>query len=101
MGTGELALKDVKVKSAKRAGAASDPANAQFGASAYATATVEATYENDSVRATKEATLGFAKVAGNWTAIGQEEDASVSYEPLAGVNEAQVKANISDLLERA
>lgn len=97
----ELALKDVKVKSAKRASAASDPANAQFGASAYATATVEATYENDSVRATKEATLGFAKVAGNWTAIGQEEDTSVSYEPLAGVNEAQVKANISDLLERA
>lgn len=99
--TDELRLVDVKVKSAHRTKSAADPASAQFGASAYATATVIATYENDSVRATKEASLGFAKVSGNWTAIGQESDASLSFEPLAGVDETQVKANIRDLLDRA
>lgn len=99
--TDKLRLIDVKVKSVHRTKSAADPASAQFGASAYATATVVATYENDSVRATKEASLGFAKVSGNWTAIGQESDASISFEPLAGVDEAQVKANIRDLLDRA
>lgn len=97
----ELQLVDVKVKSAHRTNSAADPTSAQFGASAYATATVVATYENDSVRATKEASLGFAKVSGSWTAIGQETDTSLSFEPLAGVDEAQVKANIRDLLDRA
>ena len=99
--TDELRLVDVKVKSVHRTKSAADPASAQFGASAYATATVVVTYENDSVRATKEASLGFAKVSGNWTAIGQENDASLWFEPLAGVDEAQVKANIRDLLDRA
>ena len=99
--TDKLRLVDVKVKSVHRTKSAADPASAQFGASAYATATVVATYENDSVRATKGASLGFAKVSGNWTAIGQESDASISFEPLAGVDKAQVKANIRDLLDRA
>lgn len=99
--TDELRLVDVKVKSAHRTKSAADPASAQFGASAYATATVVATYENDSVRATKEASLGFAKVSGSWTAIGQESDTSLSFEPLSGVDEEQVKANIRNFLDRA
>lgn len=99
--TDKLRLVNVKVKSAHRTKSAANPASAQFGASAYATATVVATYENDSVRATKEASLGFAKVSGSWTAIGQESDASLSFEPLAGVDEEQVKANIRNFLDRA
>ena len=97
----ELRVVKVEVKSVNRSEAPQDSSDAQFGASGYATADVVATFENGSVRATKEATLGFAKVSGNWVAIGSETDAGVSYEPTAGVSEAKLRENVAVLLDRA
>ena len=97
----ELRVVNVEVKSASRSGTAIDSSAAQFGASGYATADVVVTFENGSVRATKEATLGFAKVSGNWTSIGSEADTSTSFEPTAGVSEAKLRENAADLLDRA
>ena len=96
-----LRVVNVEVKSVNRSKTAIDSAAAQFGASGYANADVVVTFENGSVRATKEATLGFAKVSGNWTAIGSEADTSVSFEPTAGVNEAALRENAAELLDRA
>ncbi len=96
-----LHVVDVKVKGVARSKTAIDSASAQFGASGYANADVVVTFENGSVRSTKEATLGFAKVSGNWTAIGSETDTSVSFEPTAGVSEDRVVENATELLDRA
>lgn len=96
-----LRVVNVEVKSVSRSKTAIDSAAAQFGASGYANADVVVTFENGSVRATKEATIGFAKVAGNWTAIGSEADTSVSFEPTAGVSETALCENAAELLDRA
>ncbi len=97
----ELEVGDVKVLSVRKTQSAIDPSAEQFGASGYAQAEVSVTFENGSVRATKTATLGYAKVAGMWTAIGGEMDANAAFEAREGVDEDAVKANSAALLERA
>ena len=97
----ELEVSDVKVLSVRKTQSAIDPSAAQFGASSYAQAEVSVTFENGSVRATKTATLGYAKVAGMWTAIGGETDTNAAFEAQEGVDEDAVKANSAALLERA
>ena len=97
----ELRVVNVEVKSVDRSKTAIESGEAQFGASGYATAKVLVTFENGSVRASKEATLGYAKVSDNWCAIGSETDTSVSYEPTAGVSETKLRENVAVLLDRA
>lgn len=96
-----LAVTNVQVKSIKRSATAIDSSAAQFGASGYAEAEVVVTFENDSVSAEKTATLGYALIGGEWVGIGEETNANAAFAPKAGVNEAQLTANVSSLLERA
>lgn len=96
-----LVARGVEVRSQARRPTAIDSSAARFGASAYAEADVLVTYEGRSVRAEKNARLGYARVDRAWEPIGEEVDAQVAWTALAGVDRARVVANVGDLLDLA
>ncbi len=96
-----LVARSVEVRSQARRPTAIDSSAARFGASAYAEADVLVTYEGRSVRAEKNARLGYARVDRAWEPIGEEVDAQVAWTALAGVDRARVVANVGDLLDLA
>lgn len=96
-----LVARSASVGKVSRSATAIDSSNAQFGASGYATAEVTVEYSGGSVKARQTATLGYARVDGQWVAIGEPQNAKVAWEPTAGVDQKKVVAGASALLERA
>jgi len=72
-----------------------------FAATSYATADVMINYQNESVIATKTATLGYARQNQAWIDAGIVSNEQVSYLATRGVNQKKVLRNIGQLLERA
>lgn len=96
-----LVMRDATVRSTHRSATAIDSSQAQFGASAYATADVLVSFSSASVQATKATTLGYARVDGSWIGIGDETGAQVAWEALAGVDQDRVLENINEVFDRA
>lgn len=97
----KLSLVGLEVSSRTRTATAITSDAAQFGASGYASANVTATYKNASVTATKTATLGYAKVGGSWVGVGTEQNARLSYEATAGIDQSRMLGSMSAILGRA
>ncbi len=96
-----LVFEGAKVRSASRNATAVESSAAQFGASAYASADVALTWKSSAVKAVTTATLGYAKVNGEWVATGLPVDAKTSFEATAGINQSGVRANIDEILQKA
>lgn len=96
-----LVTRSATVRSTRRSATAIDSSEAQFGASAYATADVLVSFSSPSVKADKAATLGYARVDGSWIGIGDETDTQVAWEALAGVDQDRVLENIDEVFDRA
>ncbi len=72
-----------------------------FGAMSYVTSDVMLTYQNESVIATKTATLGYAKQNASWIDAGGVNNEQMSFVATRGVSQRKVLLNIEQLLERA
>ena len=95
-----LRVSSVDVRSVRTANDG-ELATLQPGASGYAKATVAVTFENDSVKAVETAELGFAKVAGVWTAVGGASDQRTTFEAKQGIDEQELIKNVSAALDTA
>ena len=72
-----------------------------FGAMSYVTTDVMLTFQNESVIATKTATLGYAKQGSSWIDAGEVTNEQISYIATAGVDQRKALRNIGQILERA
>lgn len=72
-----------------------------FAATSYATADVMVNYQNESVIATKTATLGYARQNQAWIDAGVVSNEQISFLATRGVDQKKVLHNIGQVLEQA
>ncbi len=96
-----LVSQGVDVRGVARAQTAPDGADAQFGASGYATTDVVVTYSGQSVSASQGATLSFALVDGAWSVMPGAANEGVTWHATGGVDQNKVLSNVHLLLARA